>query len=149
MSPARLTIAALVVAAVLCLAGGLVAAGLAARFSLTAERAPGTVVRNVLDRDRSGDPQRSDSTFKPLVTFIARDGREVRFLSERGGSPPRYRPGERVEVLYAPGDPQDARLEGASGLWSLPLLLPAIGATLLGTALLLRMVTRESAAPTG
>lgn len=149
MSPVRLTIGGLVVAAVVCLLGGLVAAAFAARFTLTAERVPGTVVRNVFARDRSGDPQRSFVTFRPLVAFTTPDGRRFAFESPRGSSPPRYEPGTRVEVLYPPGDPGDARLEGSAGLWTLPLLLPALGAALLGAALLLRTFTREAVPQNG
>ena len=143
---ARWTVRGLVAASVACLAGGAVATALVVRFAATAQRAEGVVVENVRRFDRGGgDPQRSDATFRPVVRFTDAAGRPVVFESARGGSPPRYRPGDRVEVRYPPGDPAAARL-ASSGQWTPPLLLATLAAVLAGTALLTRRLTQKTSA---
>jgi hypothetical protein len=143
---ARWTVRGLILAGVACLVGGAVAAALVLRFVSTAERAPGTVVANVGHVDRAaGDPQRSDTTFRPVVRFTA-GGRPVTFEASRGSSPPRHRPGDRVEVLYPAGDPGAARLASFSGRWELPLMLTAIAAVLLAVAALTRQFTQKTLA---
>jgi hypothetical protein len=141
---ARWTVRGLILAGVACLAAGGVAAILVVRFLATAERAEGTVVANVGRVDRAaGDPQRSDASFRPVVRFTA-GGRPVTFEGSRGSSPPRHRPGDRVEVLYPPGDPGAARLASFSGRWELPLMLAAIAAGLLATAALARQFAQKT-----
>jgi hypothetical protein len=111
----------------------------------TAERAEGTVIANAQRVDRAaGDPQRSDVSFRPVVRFTTASGRAVTFESEQGSSPPRYRPGARVDVRYPAGDPAAARLASFSGQWALPLLLPAVALVLLATALLTRQFTQKT-----
>jgi hypothetical protein len=142
---ARWTIRALVAASAACLLAGAVAAVVTLRFVTTAERAEGTVIANAQHLDRAaGDPQRSDVSFRPVVRFTAGSGRAVTFESERGSSPPRYRPGDRVQVRYPAGDPAEARLASFSGQWALPLLLPALALVLLATALLTRQFTQKT-----
>jgi hypothetical protein len=110
----------------------------------TAERTRGTVVANVGHVDRAaGDPQRSDASFRPVVRFTA-DGRPVTFEATRGSSPPRHRPGDRVEVLYPADDPAAARLASFSGRWELPLMLAAIAAVLLAAAALTRPFAQKT-----
>jgi hypothetical protein len=142
---ARWTIRGLVVASAACLLAGAVAAAVTVRFVATAERAEGTVIANAQRVDRAaGDPQRSDVSFRPVVRFTTASGRAVTFESEQGSSPPRYRPGARVDVRYPAGDPAAARLASFSGQWALPLLLPAVALVLLATALLTRQFTQKT-----
>jgi Protein of unknown function (DUF3592) len=91
-----------------------------ARFVATAERTEGTVI----DLSRSEDSEGS-VTYSPVVRFTA-DGRTIQFTSSSGSSsPPSV--GDRVEVLYDPDDPDDARLSGFLDLWLFPLVAGAIG----------------------
>jgi hypothetical protein len=144
---ARWTIRGLVAASAVCLVAGAVAAVVVVRFVATAERTEGTVIANAQDLDRAaGDPQRSDVSFRPVVRFRTGAGRAVTFESGKGSSPPRYRPGDRVEVLYPADDPGAARLASFSGQWSLPLFLPAVALVLLAAALLTRQFTQKTLA---
>ncbi|MEB3262961.1 MAG: DUF3592 domain-containing protein [Synechococcus sp.] len=80
--------------------------------------APGTVVDLVAHRS-------SDSTtYRPAVDFTSRNGEPVSFVSSTGSSPPSYSVGQRVEVLYRPTNPRDARINDFFSLWG--------GATVLG-----------------
>jgi Protein of unknown function (DUF3592) len=71
----------------------------------------------------------------PVFRFRATDGRnylQVSDVSVRRGS---LAVGESVRVLYLPGEPQSARLDGFSALWQYPLVFAVVGGTFLGVAL--------------
>jgi hypothetical protein len=101
------------------LVGAAVAAAFTARFIVNAERTEGTVI----DLSRSEDSEGS-VTYNPVVEFTV-DGRSIQFTSSSGSSsPPSV--GDRVEVLYDPDDPSDARLSGFLDLWFFPLVAGAL-----------------------
>jgi hypothetical protein len=127
-------------------AGLLVGAGLVASrtqsFLAGAESAPGKVV--------GMRPHRSDrgTTYAPVVEFQPASGARQTFEESTSTSPPAYRLGEAVEVLYDPSDPTDARLRGLFSLWGGSLILGGIGAVfaLVGGGMLLsRRAARRSA----
>jgi hypothetical protein len=110
------------------LAGGLFAYQHTRSFLATAARAEGTVVEVI--HQRSSD----SSTYKPVVQFATADGRQVEFTSSVGSNPPAYSKGAKVEVLYQPSSPEQARINGFLDLWLLPAILGGMGAvfTLIG-----------------
>lgn len=113
------------------LGAGLLAGGLywaRQNQSLVAEgsRAEGTVV-SLIDTG-SGSKRK----WKPLVRFVAADGRSVEFTTSTSSSPPAYSVGERVRVLYRASSPEEAAIDGFLALWLGPLILGGVGAGFLG-----------------
>jgi len=92
-------------------------------FIARAAKASGTVVELVEVRDSDG----GSSTYKPVVNFTATNGTTISFASSYSSRPPAYSVGETVEVLYAPDDPNDARIDGFGSLWLGPVILGGIG----------------------
>jgi hypothetical protein len=121
-----------IVAPVLLLFGlGLVAGGVHtgnAAFDLKKNglRAAGSVTGIESRQDSAG--RGSGTTYYPVVKFLARDGKPVRFHDRMGANPPLYRAGEAVEVLYLEGNPERSAVIDR-GVWNLllPLLLCAGG----------------------
>jgi hypothetical protein len=82
-------------------------------FVANASKAAGTVVGL-----RSGAPE---------VKFTAHDGREVQFTSSVSSKPPAYSVGEKVEILYRPDRPEDAKVNAFMSLWLGVIILGALG----------------------
>ena len=90
-------------------------------FLAGASKAEGTVVDLVQSRS-------SDSiTYKPVVRFIDQDGRTSEFVSTTGSNPPSYSKGQKVEVLYRPTAPEDAKINSFFSLWFGALILGGMG----------------------
>lgn len=82
----------------------------------------GTVVELV--RSRSSD----SSTYRPVVRFKDRAGREHEFTSSTGSNPPSYSTGEIVEVYYLSERPDDAKMSGYFALWGGASIFAGLGA---------------------
>jgi hypothetical protein len=103
------------------------------RLAYGAVPATGTVVDLVSRRVGAGA-----TTQHAVVRFSADDGRTVQFEDSVGTSPPMYRVGEQIRILYVPGAPEARPLvdHGLTGL--LPTLLiglPGLVCALLGLSL--------------
>lgn len=127
---------------------GLILAGVSASFLADAKRARGTVVslewRN--DHDTSRRTQTDDKPAAyPVVAFTSADGAPRKFEDSTGSNPPSYEVGERVEVLYHPGSPEDARINGFASLWLLPLIFSGIGLVIAGIGTGVALATRGRA----
>lgn len=86
------------------------------RFLDRAAAAPGQVID--LAEKRSTSNGKTSVSWHPVVSFRSADGRERRFRSGAGSSPPSYRVGEAVTVLYDPAAPEaDARIKAWFDLW--------------------------------
>ncbi|WP_341522091.1 DUF3592 domain-containing protein [Pseudomonas sp. G.S.17] len=107
------------------LLGAVMAYNSSTAFLENAVSVEGTVID--LDSQRSQD----SITFKPVVQFVTEDGQTVEFTSSAGTNPPSYSVGEKVEVLYAPEDPQGAKLSGFFELWGSVLILATMGGPML------------------
>ncbi|MFD1602275.1 DUF3592 domain-containing protein [Flavobacterium artemisiae] len=72
---------------------------------------------------------RSDksTTYRPVVSYTTKDGKQIEFTSSVGSNPPSYHEGETVEIFYDPADPYDADINGFVSLWLAPLILGIIG----------------------
>ncbi len=90
-------------------------------FLSEATRAEGTVVDLV--RSRSSD----STTYAPVVTFMNQQGQDIEFVSSVSSNPPSYSIGEKVTVLYRPGEPQNAKIDGFFSLWFGVIILGALG----------------------
>jgi len=84
-------------------------------FIETAARATGTVIGYSGNRPR------------PIVRFEDERGAQVQFTSSTGSSPPRYRIGEAVSILYQPSAPYDAKTEDFFSLWGGSVIVGGIG----------------------
>jgi hypothetical protein len=83
------------------------------------ERAEGIVIGNVWSND-------IDSTARAVVRFEA-DGRTVEFTSAVATSPPLHHADDRVTVLYLPGSPEVAVIDGVAEWYLRPVILGAFG----------------------
>lgn len=90
-------------------------------FLTRAVSAQGQVVDLILSR--SSDT----TTYYPVVVFRDASGRQVEFKSNSGTNPPSYTRGERVEVLYEPGEPEAARINGFFSLWGAAIIVGGLG----------------------
>lgn len=91
-------------------------------FLEKADTAQGTVIELLQSRSDNS------TTYKPLVSFKTKEGRQIEFTSSVSSNPPGYDEGETVEVLYDPADPKDANINGFASLWLGPLILGILGA---------------------
>lgn len=90
-------------------------------FLKDAITAPGTVVDLVASRS-------SDSTtYRPSVEFTSRNGEPASFVASNGSNPPSYSVGQKVEVLYRPTNPRDARINDFFSLWGAATVLGGMG----------------------
>ena len=73
-------------------------------FAAGALRADGEVV--ALDFSRNSD---GGGSYHPVIRFVTARGESIQYRSNTGCNPPCYDVGERVAVLYDPGQPTRAR----------------------------------------
>ena len=121
---------------VLLLVAGAVFAVLTARFVASADRAEGTVV----DRARSVDDEDGSVVYFPIVRFTTAEARTVEFKSSASTSD---EIGDRVDVLYDPDDPTDARLAGFFNIWGFSLIFGLIGTVFVGVSAIIVRRTRR------
>lgn len=88
-----------------------------------ADRAAGTVIDL---RHGAGN-----STYRPVVSFQTAQGQSVTFVTSWGTSPPAYRRGDRLSVLYDASAPEEAEIEGFLSQWLATLILAGM-ATVFG-----------------
>jgi hypothetical protein len=67
-------------------------------------------------------------TYAPVFQFTASNGRTYRVNSDVYGKKSAIRYGERVRVLYWTNHPESARIDAFAPLWTLPLVVGAVGA---------------------
>jgi hypothetical protein len=104
-----------------------------AQFVAEAERATGTVIYLSGETDSEGDV-----LYHPVVSFTTSEAETVQFVSAVGSSPPSAEPGDRVDVLYDPDDPYDAKLSGFFDLWFSSGVLGILGGMFIGIPLFIR-----------
>jgi len=91
---------------VLILIGGLTLGWASLRHVLYGERVDGDVV----EIRRDGD------MYAPVVRFRLRDG-EMREVTDLASGAPDFARGDKVTILYMPGDPEDFRIDTFNRLW--------------------------------
>jgi Protein of unknown function (DUF3592) len=95
-------------------------------FVARAATAQGEVTGLEYGRDNSSSSS-SRGVYYPVVKFRTATGEAHTFRSNSGSSPPSYRVGEAVSVLYDPASPFDARIKGFFSLWLLAFIFGVIG----------------------
>ena len=76
----------------------------------------------------------------PVVRFQTQDGRTVEFESKTGTSSFSQGPGERVEVLYDPLKPEEARIKTFMMLWFVPMIFVVLGFFMFAFGMLFALV---------
>src|SRR6266568_3528152 len=82
------------------------------RFAAASRAAEGTVIRFEQITDVEGP-----NTLAPVVRFKPEAGEEIEFTDSVSGSWPRVRIGDRVRVLYDPGNSGKAHIAGGFRLY--------------------------------
>jgi hypothetical protein len=100
----------LLIGLAVCAAGGVSGAQSAGDLARM-QHATGSIVRE----DKIG------TIYKPVVEFTTAAGLQVTFTDSTGSGSPAYKPGDTVDVVYAPGQPQGARI------YSLPVIALQLG----------------------
>jgi len=77
---------------------------------------------------RSSSTTSSSITYAPCIRFTDKYGRPMEFVSSISSSPPSYDVGERVELIYNPEAPEDARMKGFFAIWGLASISGLFGA---------------------
>jgi hypothetical protein len=90
-------------------------------FLEKAVSAQGTVIELLESRSDNS------TTYKPLVSFTTKEGRQIEFTSSVSSNPPSYDEGETVKVLYYPGDPKEATINDFMSIWFGPLIVGFLG----------------------
>lgn len=98
----------------------------ARQLTTEGERAQGTVVGFQRRSSKGG------SSEYPVIEFATAAGEVRRFTTSGAGD---YAKGERVEVLYHPGDPDSAKVDAFMELWLGTLALGGFGLLCLAAAI--------------
>jgi hypothetical protein len=96
----------------------------------------GSVAQNVLIpahryTDSKGSSRFAPDAYAPQIQFVADDGRQHAFVLGRSSSAPEYAVGERVELIYPPGHPDDALLNQFEAIWDDTLTFAILGSSFL------------------
>ncbi len=82
------------------------------------------------------------TTYYPVVRYTA-EGAAHTIIGRGGSNPPAYSIGEKVKVIYPPGEPQAGRLNNFMDLWMLPLIPGGLGLVLVLVTLGTLIATRR------
>ncbi len=94
-------------------------------FSISRLSNQSTTTGVIVDVDRSTDSD-GDTSYRPVIEFVADDGRTYTFTG-RIGSSSRPDVGNSIEVLFDPADPQGATEKTFSNLWLFPIAFGGFG----------------------
>jgi hypothetical protein len=88
--------------------------------------ATGTIEKNVLVVERS-DNGSVETSYVPAFSFEGNDGRTYTVTSSNSSAPPEFAVGQKVGIFYEPSDPATAKIDSFLQLWTMPLVLAALG----------------------
>lgn len=71
----------------------------------------GTVISLSMSQDDDGS-----TSYAPVVRFTSQSGREFTFTGTVYSSPPAYKTGQTVTILYPPDSPGEAKIQGEGNL---------------------------------
>ena len=75
--------------------------------------------------------ENSGVTWAPVIKFTDRAGKEHTFESTVSSDPPAYKIGEKIEVLYPEGKPEDVFINSFTEKWLTPIMLFFAGIVML------------------
>jgi hypothetical protein len=81
-----------------------------------------------LNRERSISGSPGSGVYHPIVKYTTTVGEQRTFRGMNGSSPPSYRVGEAVDVLYDRTNPVDARIASFWSLWLIQSMFGVLGA---------------------
>ena len=72
---------------------------------------------------------RSDNsiTYRPEVKFTTKSGETVQVVHSSGSNPPRYKVGDKVEIIYAPDNPYHIAFNSTFELVIFPFIFIGVG----------------------
>ena len=113
-------------------------------FVAKAVRAPGQVVR--LHETDSSD---ASTTYAPVVEYTDDQGQRHEFVDSWSSSPPSYRTGDEVQVLYNPRNPREAQIDRGRANYWVSILIGSAGAlfTFLGALSFKKLLKLQAANP--
>ncbi|WP_235526575.1 DUF3592 domain-containing protein [Nostoc piscinale] len=88
--------------------------------------AQGTVVEVVKHKSRDSKGRYS-TIYYPVIKFTANAGKVIEFEANSGSNPPAYSPGQQVEILYNPQEPESAIINFEPDFWFLPTMFIGMG----------------------
>ena len=71
---------------------------------------------------------RSRGSYRPVVVYLDKHGREYSHTSPVGSGKPRFLVGDRVTVIHAPDDPSNAKILDFWSLWFGTIITAILGA---------------------
>ena len=74
--------------------------------------------------------------YRPVIEFKPSHGRAIRFSAGVASRPAPYQIGDKVDVLYDPNSPQEARINRFTDLWFAVILFIFFGLFLTGMGLI-------------
>ncbi|MGW2013337.1 DUF3592 domain-containing protein [Streptomyces sp. NPDC001927] len=119
----------LVLAGLVCVAGGVREARTQVRMRRSGVRSEGVVLRHEVT-SREGNSR----VYSPVVGFRDEHGTHREFTSDLSGSPRSPREGARVRVVHLPGRPETARLDTVAYKVTVLALAFGVGAVFLTVA---------------
>jgi hypothetical protein len=81
--------------------------------------------------------------YSPIFRFTADDGQMHIIVSKVATSPPTFKRGDKVRVMYPPGHPESARIDSYSQLWMFPGAATIIGGVLTWVSVVLVLRRRR------
>lgn len=99
-------------------------------FARKSTSAQGTVITMQQSQkliEQEGFPAREATMYRPVIRFQGVDGAPIEFASSFASSSPRYVVGDKVDVLYVPGDSSRAEISSFFRQWGPSMTLAAIG----------------------
>jgi Protein of unknown function (DUF3592) len=97
-------------------------------FMKTAIKSPARITELFED---TGEVGKDDTVYRAQLAFTAQDGKDYQVRSTIGYSRGLQSVGDQVEVIYAPGKPQEADLDSFFGNW-ISIILYGMGLTFFG-----------------
>ena len=87
-----------------------------------AQKVKGIVIQMVYSHSSEGG-----GGYAPVYQFKTVDGQTIVIQDSLSSNPPRFQVGQKIEVLYDPGNPQKARINKWMNLYFAPALLVGLG----------------------
>lgn len=75
------------------------------------------------------------STLAPVIEFSTREGETIRFKNNTKTMFDSFSVGDRLPVVYEPGNPERAKIDRIGHLYSLPILIGIVAIAAAGVAL--------------